>query len=30
MVKETVQRVVEVRETVSNDDVELNFQPIVD
>lgn len=30
MVKETVQRVVEVQETVSNDDVELNFQPIVD
>lgn len=30
MVKETVERVVEVRETVSNDDVELNFQPIVD
>ena len=30
MVKETVKRVVEVRETVSNDDIELNFQPIVD
>jgi EAL domain-containing protein (putative c-di-GMP-specific phosphodiesterase class I) len=30
MVKETVERVVEVRDTVSNDDVELNFQPIVD
>ncbi len=30
MVKETVQRVVEVRETVNSDDVELNFQPIVD
>jgi len=30
MVKETVERVVEVRETVDNDDVELNFQPIVD
>ncbi|MEM8948282.1 MAG: EAL domain-containing protein [Pseudomonadota bacterium] len=30
MVKETVQRVVEVRDTVNNDDVELNFQPIVD
>ncbi|MEM7045324.1 MAG: EAL domain-containing protein, partial [Pseudomonadota bacterium] len=30
MVQETVRRVVEVRETVSNDDVELNFQPIVD
>lgn len=30
MVKETVERVVEVRETVTNDDVELNFQPIVD
>ncbi|MEZ5933387.1 MAG: EAL domain-containing protein [Alphaproteobacteria bacterium] len=30
MVKETVSRVVEVRETVDNDDVELNFQPIVD
>ena len=30
MVRETVARVVEVRETVNNDDVELNFQPIVD
>ncbi len=30
MVKETIERVVEVRDTVSNDDVELNFQPIVD
>lgn len=30
MVKETVERVVEVRDTVNNDDVELNFQPIVD
>lgn len=30
MVKETVARVVEVRETVGNDDVVLNFQPIVD
>jgi EAL domain-containing protein (putative c-di-GMP-specific phosphodiesterase class I) len=30
MVKETVKRVVEVRETVDNDDIELNFQPIVD
>lgn len=30
MVKETVKRVVEVRETVDNNDVELNFQPIVD
>lgn len=30
MVKDTVERVVEVRDTVSNDDVELNFQPIVD
>lgn len=30
MVKETVNRVVEVRETVDNDDVQLNFQPIVD
>ncbi|MGI9511233.1 MAG: EAL domain-containing protein [Geminicoccaceae bacterium] len=29
MVNETVKRVVEVRETVNNDDVELNFQPIV-
>jgi EAL domain-containing protein (putative c-di-GMP-specific phosphodiesterase class I) len=30
MVQETVQRVVEVRETVDRDDVELHFQPIVD
>ena len=30
MVKDTLARVVEVRETVENDDVELNFQPIVD
>lgn len=30
MVKETVDRVVEVQDTVSNDDVELNFQPIVE
>ncbi len=30
MVKDTVKRVVEVRETVDNDDIELNFQPIVD
>ncbi len=30
MVKETVRRVVEVRETVEKDDIELNFQPIVD
>ena len=30
MVKETVERVVAVRDTVNNDDVELNFQPIVD
>ncbi len=30
MVKETIERVVEVRDTVDNDDVELNFQPIVD
>ncbi len=30
MVKDTVKRVVEVRETVDNDSIELNFQPIVD
>ena len=30
MVKDTVKRVVEVRDTVDNDDIELNFQPIVD
>ncbi|MGI9450222.1 MAG: sensor domain-containing phosphodiesterase [Geminicoccaceae bacterium] len=30
MVKETIERVVEVRDTVSKDDVELNFQSIVD
>lgn len=30
MVKDTVKRVVEVRETVDNDNIELNFQPIVD
>ena len=30
MVEETVARAIEVRDTVSNDDIELNFQPIVD
>lgn len=30
MVKEIVEHVVEVRDTVNNDDVELNYQPIVD
>jgi len=30
MVQETVRRVVEVRETVERDDIELHFQPIVD
>ena len=30
MVKDTLARVIEVRETVENDDIELNFQPIVD
>ena len=30
MVADTVKRVVQVRETVDNDDIELNFQPIVD
>lgn len=30
MVKDTLARVVEVRETVENDEIELNFQPIVD
>ena len=29
MVEETVQRVVQVRDTVNNDDIELTFQPIV-
>ena len=30
MVRETVQRSIEVRDTVNNDEIELNFQPIVD
>jgi len=30
MVRKTLARVVEVRETVDNDEIELNFQPIVD